>query len=182
LLEWWNKGSVKLSPVLSSAILHYRFETIHPFADGNGRTGRALALWELYRRGFDTHHIFSVDEYYWEDRPRYYRELEAVRKAGEDLSGWLEYCAEGLYQTLERAWLRVQTFSVKSSVKLVLRPRQEQLLNLLRDHHSMAPREIWSALGISRQGAMDLLRPLLDAGLVERVGGKKTGRYVLRNS
>ena len=180
LLEWWNKESVKLSPVLSSAILHYRFETIHPFADGNGRTGRALALWELYRRGFDTHHIFSVDEYYWEDRPRYYKELEAVRKAGEDLSGWLEYCAEGLRQTLEQVWLRVQTFSVNAQVKLVLRPKQEQLLNLLRDHHSMAPAEIWATLGVSRQGAMDLLRPLLEAGLVEKIGGKKTGRYALK--
>jgi len=180
LLEWWNKESVKLSPVLSSAILHHRFETIHPFADGNGRTGRALALWELYRRGFDTHHIFSVDEFYWEDRPRYYKELDAVRKAGEDLSGWLEYCAEGLRQTLERAWLRVQTFSVNAPVRLVLRPKQEQLLNLLRDHHSLAPAEIWAALGVSRQGAMDLLHPLLEAGVVEKVGGKKTGRYALK--
>ena len=179
-LEWWNKESVKLSPVLSSAILHYGFEAIHPFADGNGRTGRALALWELYRRSFDTHHIFSVDEYYWEDRPRYYKELEAVRKAGEDLSGWLEYCAEGLQQTLERVWLRVQTFSVNASAKLVLRPKQEQLLNLLRDHHSLAPAEIWAVLGVSRQGAMDLLRPLLEVGLVEKVGGKKTGRYTLK--
>ena len=179
-LEWWNKESVKLSPVLSSAILHYGFEAIHPFADGNGRTGRALALWELYRRGFDTHHIFSVDEYYWEDRPRYYKELEAVRKAGEDLSGWLEYCAEGFQQTLERVWLRVQTFSVNAPAKLVLRPKQEQLLNLLRDHHSLAPAEIWAVLGVSRQGAMDLLRPLLEVGLVEKVGGKKTGRYTLK--
>jgi len=63
LLEWWNVQAPKLSAVLSSAILHYRFEAIHPFADGNGRTGRALALWELYRRGFDTHHVFAVDEY-----------------------------------------------------------------------------------------------------------------------
>lgn len=47
LLEWWNKESQALSPVLSSAVVHYRFEAIHPFADGNGRTGRALALWEL---------------------------------------------------------------------------------------------------------------------------------------
>jgi Fic family protein len=182
LLEWWNKEAVKLSPVLSSAILHYRFESIHPFADGNGRTGRALSLWELYRRGFDTHHIFSVDEYYWEDRPRYYRELDAVRRAGDDLTGWLEYCAEGLFKTLERAWLRLQAFSVNTSVKLVLRPKQEQLLNLLRDQHSMAPAEIWVALGISRQGAMDLLNPLLEAGLVEKVGGKKTGRYALRKT
>jgi predicted transcriptional regulator len=44
----------------------------------------------------------------------------------------------------------------------------------------MAPSEIWQALDVSRQGAMDILRPLLDAGLVEKVGGNKTGRYVLR--
>lgn len=181
LLEWWDKAAPKLSPVLSSAILHYRFEAIHPFADGNGRTGRALALWELYRRGFDTHHIYSVDEYYWEDRPQYYAALDGVRRAGEDLSAWLEYCAAGLRQTLTRAWLRIQTIQIKSTQKLVLRPRQEQLLHLLRDHGSMAPAEIWKALGVSRQGAMDLLRPLLDVGLVEKIGGKKTGRYALRN-
>ncbi|MBI5757449.1 MAG: Fic family protein [Planctomycetales bacterium] len=180
LLEWWGNESSHLSPVLSSAILHYRFEAIHPFADGNGRTGRALSLWELYRRGFDTHHIFSVDEYFWEDRPRYYAALTAVRREGEDLSGWLEYCAEGLRQTLERVWLRVQAFNVKSPDKLVLRPKQERLLQLLRDHSSLAPTEIWEALDVSRQGAMDLLRPLIEAGLVEKVGTKKSGRYVLR--
>ncbi len=182
LLEWWNKDAQQLSPVLSSAVLHYRFEAIHPFADGNGRTGRALALWELYRRGFDTHHIFSVDEYYWKDRPSYYAALDGVLQAGEDLTAWLEYCAEGLRQTLEQAWLRIQVFQVGSTERLVLRPRQEQLLNLLRDHGSMAPGQIWQALGVSRQGAMDLLRPLLEAGLVEKVGGKKTGHYVLRKT
>lgn len=62
----------------------------------------------------------------------------------------------------------------------MLRPKQERLLQLLRDHGSMAPTEIWAALEISRQGAMDLLRPLLEAGVVEKVGGKKTGRYSLR--
>lgn len=180
LLGWWNEQSAELSPVLTSAILHYRFEAIHPFADGNGRTGRALALWELYRRGFDTHHIFSVDEYYWEDRPRYYAALDTVRREGEDLTGWLEYCAEGLLHTLERVWLRMQAFNPRPGEKLVLRPRQERLLQLLRDHNGLSPAEIWSALGVSRQGAMDLLRPLLEAGLVEKIGGKKTGRYVLR--
>lgn len=182
LLAWWNGAAAKLSPVLSSAILHYRFEAIHPFADGNGRTGRALALWELYRRGFDTHHIFAVDEYYWEDRPAYYAALQGVREAGDDLSAWLEYCAAGLRQTLERVWLRIQTLQVGSAEKLVLRPRQKQLLHLLRDHGGMAPAEIWAALGVSRQGAMDLLHPLLDAGVVKKIGGNKTGRYVLKSA
>jgi len=179
LLTWWNKESAILSPVLSSAIVHYRFEAIHPFADGNGRTGRALALWELYRRGFDTHHIFSVDEFYWEDRPRYYQALDAVRREGESLTGWLEYTAERLLSTLERVWTRVQNLSVQSTKKLVLRPKQEQLLRMLRDNKSMSPSEIWSALGISKQGALDLLNPLMDAGLVKRVGSKKIGRYIL---
>jgi len=179
LLEWWNTKSAELSPVLSSAILHYRFEDIHPFADGNGRTGRALALWELYRRGFDSHYIFSIDEYYWEDRPAYYAALQAVRKEGDDLSAWLEYGAEGIRQTLEKVWLRVQALQPKSGEKLVLRPKQEHLLRLLSDHGSMAPAEIWAAMQISRQGAMDLLNPLMEAGVVEKIGGKKTGRYTL---
>jgi Fic family protein len=167
--------------VLSSAIVHYRFEAIHPFADGNGRTGRALALWDLYRRGFDTHHIFSVDEYYWEDRPRYYAALQAVRQQGEDLTDWLDYCAEGLQQTLERVWQRIQQFSAsRGRPQLVLRPKQEQLLQLLRAQGSLSPREIWDGLRISKQGAMDLLRPLLKAGLVKRVGTLKHGRYVLK--
>ncbi len=179
LLDWWNQRAGELSPVLSSSIVHYRFEAIHPFADGNGRTGRALALWELYRRGFDTNHIFSIDEYYWEDRPRYYAALQMVRRQGEDLTSWLEYCAEGLRHTLDRVWLRVQAFSPAPAQKLALRPKQEHLLALLRDHGSMSPSQIWAALKVSRQGAMDLLRPLLKAGLVEKTGTKKTGLYVL---
>jgi Fic family protein len=180
LLDWWNKGSAKISPVLSSAILHHRFETIHPFADGNGRTGRMLALWELYRRGFDGHHIFSVDEFYWEDRARYYAALEQVRGESGDLTSWLEYSAEGLFVALERVWTRIQKLTARGGrAKLVLRPKQEQLLHLLREQKSLAPREIWDGIGVSRQGALDLLRPLIKAGLIKRIGTKKTGRYIL---
>ena len=159
LLQWWNEGAAALSPVLSSAVLHYRFEAIHPFADGNGRTGRALALWELYRRGFDSHHIFSVDEFYWADRPRYYAALEAVEHAGGDLTSWLEYAAEGLQATLERVWLRMQHLAAGArGRKLTLRPRQERLLTLLRERGPLAPAAIWEAMSISKQGALDVAR------------------------
>ena len=95
-------------------------------------------------------------------------------------TGWLEYVAEGLHLTLERVWTRVQTFSAGATrTKLVLRPKQEQLLQLLRDHKSMTPQEIWDALGMTKQGAMKLMQPLLDAGLVQRVGTRKMGRYIL---
>jgi Fic family protein len=180
LLDWWNVQATRISPILSSAIIHHHFETIHPFADGNGRTGRMLALWELYRRRFDNHHIFSIDEYYWEDRPRYYAAFVRVRKEKDDLTSWLEYSAAGLRRTLERVWTRIQKLSAHAGkTKLVLRPKQEQLLHLLREQKTMTPREIWDGVGVSKQGALDLLRPLIKAGLVRRIGTKKTGRYVL---
>ena len=180
LLAWWNRDATGISPVLSSAILHHQFETIHPFADGNGRTGRMLSLWELYRRGFDNHHIFSIDEFYWADRPRYYAALEKAQQAEAALTSWLEYSAEGLRVTLERVWSRIQKLSAHAGKsKLVLRPKQEQLLHLLREHKALTPREIWDAVGVSKQGALDLLRPLMKAGLVQRIGTKKAGRYVL---
>jgi Fic family protein len=161
-------------------VIHHRFEDIHPFGDGNGRTGRALALWELYRRGFDIHHIFAVDEFYWEDRPRYYEALDTVRKQGGELTGWLEYTAEGLRSTLEKVWARIQRLSAETGhKKIVLRPKQEKLLLLLRDHKSLTPSQIWKGLAVSKQGAMDILNPLIEAGLVRRVGTRKSGRYIL---
>src|SRR5947209_5324834 len=180
LLDWWNKEAPALSPIISLAIVHHQFESIHPFADGNGRTGRMLSLWELYRRGFDDHHIFSTDELYWEDRPRYYAALEKVRQDEGVLTSWLEYSAEGLRVTLERVWTRIQKLTAHSGkTKLVLRQKQEQLLHLLREEKARTPREIWDGVGVSKQGALDLLRPLIKAGLVQRIGTKKTGRYVL---
>ncbi len=180
LLAWWNEPSREWSPVISSAVLHYQFEDIHPFADGNGRTGRALALWELYRRGFDTHHIFSVDEVYGEDRPAYYAALANVRTQGSDLTEWLQYSAHALSVTLDRVWTRTQRLGANTApTKVILRPRQEQLLQLLKDRRSMTPKEIRESLRISKQGAMDLLNPLLEAGLVQRSGTQKSGRYRL---
>ena len=61
----------------------------------------------------------------------------------------------------------------------MLRPKQEQLLQLLRDLKSMTPLQIWDSLGISKQGALDLLRPLMRAGLVKRVGTRKWGVNIL---
>ena len=178
LLEWWNKDAPKISPILSSAIVHHRFETIHPFADGNGRAGRMLSLWELYRRGFDNHHIFSIDEFYWEDRPSYYSALEKVQQEKGDLTNWLEYSAVGLRVTLERVWSRIQKLTARAARRSWCFVRnRSNCLHLLREHKALTPREIWDAIGVSKQGALDLLRPLIKAGLVRRIGTKKTGRY-----
>src|SRR6476659_2349179 len=130
LLPRWNIHAPRLPPIVSSAIVHHQFETIHPFADGNGRTGRMLSVWELYRRGFDSHHIFSIDEFYWEDRPRYYSSFDKLRTERNDLSRWLEYSAEGLRMTREAGRTRIQKLTAHSGkTSQVVPPKQEQLLH-----------------------------------------------------
>lgn len=180
-LDWWNRDGGKLPPLLSSAILHYRLEAIHPFAEANGRVSRALAAMELQRRGFDPHRLLAVEEILREDGAGYSRQLDAVQKAAENLTGWLEYWADAVERAADRAWMRIQSQDAGSGPALALRPRQEELLRMLRDLGSLTPREIWEGLGVSRQGAMNLLNPLLEAGLLERLGGRKTGRYDLRS-
>jgi len=107
--------------------------------------------------------------------------LKRVQQQNGDLTNWIEYSAVGLRLTLERVWSRIQKLTARSGkAKLVLRPKQEQLLHLLREHKALTPREIWDGIGVSKQGALDLLRPLIKAGLIRRIGTKKTGRYVLR--
>ncbi|OGR72250.1 MAG: hypothetical protein A2089_09190 [Elusimicrobia bacterium GWD2_63_28] len=177
LCEWLNGTGKDWPALISSAILHYQFEHIHPFGDGNGRVGRALATWELYRKQFDTGHIFAVDEVFLEDRQAYYRALDRVPKQGGDVSGWVEYSSEAVLEALGRTWKRIDSIRAISGGKQIsLTKNQERLLGLLKE----APRgiqEIMSALKVTKPGAHFVLKPLLEAGVVKRTGGHKTGKY-----
>lgn len=176
LLDWVN-GPGKVWPaVVSSAVLHFQFEHIHPFGDGNGRVGRVLAAWELYRRKFDTHHVFAVDEILLEDRQGYYAALERVRTESQDLTSWLEYIIDAVHQALDRAWKRLEVSSKGGG--LILSPKQETLLGLFRGG-PLGIREIQEALKVTKPGAHYILKPLLDAALVLREGGHRTGKYRL---
>ncbi len=177
LCGWLNGPGRQWPALVSSAILHYQFEHIHPFGDGNGRVGRALATWELYRKQFDTSHIFAVDEVFLEDRQAYYRALDRVPKQGGDVSGWVEYSSEAVLEALGRTWKRIDSIrAISGGKQIALTKNQERLLALLKE----APRgiqEIMSALKVTKPGAHFVLKPLLDAGLVKRTGGHKTGKY-----
>jgi Fic family protein len=178
LLSWHTNKSDELSPVISSAILHYQLETIHPFGDGNGRVGRALATWELYRKGFDTKHVFSIDEIYYKNRTRYYKILNTNQLNGPkaDLTGWLEFVAEAIEWSLENTWSRIN--KIKSEKNIVISQNQEKLLNLLQ-YGALNIQEIMKELKVSKPGAHFILKPLLKAKLVKRKGGHISGKYYI---
>lgn len=179
LLAWLNQPAADLPAVFSSAILHLRFVEIHPFRDGNGRVGRALATWQLYRMGFDTLHVFALDEVLLENRALYIKNLQRVQVEGQDVGGWLEFMAEALLETLERVQKRVQALGPAGKAPLSLTPRQEKLLHVLRERGPMAIRDIARALRVTAPGAHYALRPLLRGRVVKTVGSHKTTRYVL---
>ena len=179
LFSWLNGPSAELPAVFSSAILHLRFAEIHPFRDGNGRVARTLATWQLYRMGFDTLHIFALDEVLLENRTLYIKGLQRVQVEKEDLGGWLEFMAEAILETLERAQKRIQALGPLATEPLSLTVRQEKLIRLLRERGPLAIRDIARALRVTSPGAHYALRPLVNRGIVKILGVHKSTRYVL---
>jgi Fic family protein len=179
LLKWLNGPAEQLPAIFSSAILHLRFVEIHPFRDGNGRLTRLLATWELYRKGFDTLHVFALDEYFLNHRNLYIRNLQRVQVEKKDLGGWLEFVAEALLDTLERVEKRITAIGIRNDQPLSLTTRQEKLLILLREKGQMGIREIAIHLKVTTPGAHYVLKPLIKAGLIARQGAHKQSRYAL---
>lgn len=68
LVDWINNNITRLSPVIVSGIAQFQFGHIHPFLDGNGRTGRLLSTLILYRTGYDFKRLFVLSSYYDKDR------------------------------------------------------------------------------------------------------------------
>src|SRR3989338_8921371 len=90
-------------PVLQKAAMaHVQFETIHPFLDGNGRVGRLLITFLLCHAGVLQKPILYLSLYLKQNRDRYYRLLDEVRRTG-DWEAWLAFFLEGVRQTADGA-------------------------------------------------------------------------------
>lgn len=182
LLVWLNESVKQLPAIFSSAILHLRFVEIHPFRDGNGRLARLLATWELYRKSFDILHIFALDETLLEHREFYIKNLQRVQVEKADLGGWLEFIAESVLETLERIEKRIMAIGTIDKKPISLTVRQEKLLNILREKNQMGIGDIASSLKITVPGAHYVMKPLLQHGLIAKLGHHKQTRYILSSS
>jgi len=179
LLAWLNGSAKEFPAVFSSAILHFRFVEIHPFRDGNGRVARVLATWQLYRMGFDTLHIFALDEILMENRPHYIKNLERIQVEGRNLGGWLEFMAEAVLETLERVQKRIQGLGITGRKPLSLTLRQEKILRLLQERGPLGIRELVKEMKITGPGVHYAMKPLLGHGLITVLGKHKGTRYAL---
>lgn len=85
-------------PLIKMALIHHRFESIHPFYDGNGQTGRILNMLYLVQKELLDVPVLYLSRYIVQNKPDYYRLLQAVREsdAWED---WVLYMLAGVEQT-----------------------------------------------------------------------------------
>jgi len=184
-VSWLNSNQAhELYPVLLSGISHYEFVRIHPFVDGNGRTARALATLILYLKGFDTKRFFALDDYYNEDRGRYYAALQTVDKKTLDITLWLEYFCEGVALSMNRVKDAVLELSFDRRAKekrgqIFLDERQRKVLKHLQTNSRISISEIQEMFNISREMANRVIRVLLEQDLIARRGRGKATYYEL---
>lgn len=101
-LEWFN-ASPAIDPVIKAGVAHFRFVTIHPFEDGNGRVARAIADMALARADGRPERFYSMSAQIEVERRTYYEVLEASQKSGLDITPWLKWFLECLGRALTRA-------------------------------------------------------------------------------
>ncbi len=181
LVEWIN-NSEELNPVIAAGILHYEFVRIHPFIDGNGKTGRILTALYLHTRKFDMDRMFTLDEYYDKNRPDYYSALNSVDKKTQDLTQWLNYFIEGFKHSLLKIKDQLLLISPEKSKEnqVKLSEKNRKILEFIHLNGSITNSKVQNLLNISRQGAYKDLRYLMDENIIEQQGGSRSTYYVLK--
>jgi Fic family protein len=172
-----------LDPLLRMAITHHQFESIHPFYDGNGRTGRILNLLMLQRDGLLDLPVLYLSRYITTTKPDYYRLLQTVR----DEDRWAEWCLymlRGVAVTSRSAITLVKAFrDLMLKTKHDLRERlpklySQDLLNNLFRYPYTKIEFVEHELGVSRPTAGKYLELLTAAGLVRKQRMGKTNFFI----
>jgi Fic family protein len=170
-------------PVLVRAgLAHVRFETIHPFLDGNGRVGRLLITLLLCHAGVLHEPLLYLSLYLKQNRATYYELLDRVRREG-DWEEWLSFFLEGVHRTAEGAASTAQELGqLFRADRSKIEPRGRRAGSALRVHEAVKARPISSMTEVCRTtrlsfpAAAAAMNLLVDLGIVRELTGKRRNR------
>lgn len=179
LVQYINDDELcSADPLVKMAIIHHQFESIHPFYDGNGRTGRIINMLYLVAQDLLDLPVLYLSRYLIETKKDYYQQLQAVRETGE-WEPWLLYMLEGIAETakatiemIKNIKVLMRNFKQKIRSELPKIYRQE-LLNNLFNHPYTKIEFVMNDLSITRLTAAKYLEQLVDIGLLHK---EKIGR------
>ena len=177
-----DKDMCDYDPIIKMAIIHFQFESIHPFYDGNGRTGRIINILYLILEDLQNLPILYLSSYIIKNKSDYYRLLQEVREKNS-WEEWLLFMIKGIEQTSkETIELIIQIRELMMNFKHILRDNykfySQDLLNNLFKHPYTKIEFVVNDLDVSRITAANYLNKLADDGLLkkERIG---TGNYYI---
>lgn len=183
-----HNDTLDIPDLIKIAIIHYQFETIHPFLDGNGRTGRLLITLYLVSKGLLKRPILYLSDYLERHRNTYYQCIMRARTEN-DITSWIKFFLRGVVQTAENG---VATFSDILTVERDNESKAQTLgvrsANALKVLHELYRNPLIDAqkislvTGISNPSAYKLIEEMQRIGLLHEVTGAKRGKvYILKN-
>lgn len=183
LLQWANRPShPNIDPVVAAAMVHYTFEALHPFHDGNGRLGRLFAVLHLHRLGVLTEPSITVSPWFETRRQRYYDALLGVSTSG-DWSSFIHMFAEGLRASADEARGRMLALTrVQADLKDQIQSSSlrsanaRRLVDLAVGRPTFTVRQAAEELGIQRAGAKRLIDSLVALGVLAEYGERNYDR------
>lgn len=179
LAEYINNDDLcDADPLVKMAIIHHQFESIHPFYDGNGRTGRIINILYLVAKDLLDLPVLYLSRYIIQHKTDYYHQLQQVRETGE-WEPWLLYILEGIVQTAKSTISLIK--GIKTQMQLYKHQIREhlpkiykqELLNNLFRHPYTKIEFIVNDLGVSRLTATKYLEQLTEHGFLHK---EKIGR------
>ncbi len=175
-LDDWEKylhdEAPRLPLLIRCALLHYQFETIHPFLDGNGRLGRLFIVLYLTDRGRLPGPLLYLSSYFDQRKSDYYDRLQYVRERGE-ITEWLQFFLDGVAVQANDAVERAEQLSdLREGYRSRLRGggRAHLVVDLLFANPILTVRHVMDSLNVSQPGASNLLRKLGAEGIVQEIG------------
>ena len=183
LEQYINDSSIQdCDPLIKMAVIHFQFESIHPFYDGNGRTGRIINILYLIMQKLQSLPVLYLSNYIIKNKQDYYRLLQEVREK-DSWEEWLLFMIKGVEQTArETIELTIKIRELMLDYKHRLRDNykfySQDLLNNLFKHPYTKIEFIVNDLGVSRLTAANYLNKLADDKMLrkEKFG---TGNYYI---
>lgn len=184
-LEYFHHDdhTAALDPLTRMAILHHQFESIHPFYDGNGRTGRILNLLHLVLHGLLDLPVLYLSRYIVRNKSEYYERLQGVRD-DRGWEAWVLYMLRAVEETSRQTIAQVHGIRMlMQETKQRLRsdlPKlySQELLNNLFRHPYTKIEFVERDLNVSRPTAMKYLGALNAAGLLRKTKIGRTNFYI----
>ena len=191
LFDWLKTSKDHL--LIRSCVFHYEFEFIHPFIDGNGRTGR---LWQSLILG-KLHPMFEhlpVENMVYANQQAYYDAITASTKAAQS-GPFIDFMLGEIYKTLkehqgEELSMTIadsidnefgikfgEEFGIKYGIKFGI--NDKRLLLLLNSNPSLTATEASERIGMSLRGVEKLMKKLKDIGIISRQGSRKNGLWII---